>query len=70
MLRKVQKIKCPKCGHSFLAFDIEDNTSVGSLVIRCPKCGKVVDLNWTGISGFLRRLKDVIENVKGKDGWI
>jgi DNA-directed RNA polymerase subunit RPC12/RpoP len=70
MLRKVKKIKCPRCGHSFLALDIEDNASVSSVVIRCPKCGKVVDFEWTGISGFLRRLKELFENVNRKDGWI
>lgn len=45
---------CPHCGHSFVAFDIEDNATVDSMPVHCPRCGAEVRMD--GILGFLSRL--------------
>ena len=41
MLRDIKRVKCHLCGHSFIALDIEDNASVLSAPIHCPKCGAI-----------------------------
>ena len=45
---------CPHCGHSFVAFDIEDNATVKAMSIHCPRCGAKVRTD--GILGLLSRL--------------
>lgn len=44
---------CPHCGHSFVAFDIEDNATVESMPVHCPRCG--AEVRTDGILGFLSR---------------
>lgn len=45
MLRRVKWVTCPHCGHKFMAADIEDNATVESMPVYCPKCGREVSLN-------------------------
>ncbi len=54
MLRGAKRVTCPHCGHSFMAFDIEDNATVESMPVHCPRCGNVVRTD--SILGFLSRL--------------
>lgn len=54
MLRGVKRMTCPHCGHSFVAFDIEDNATVKAMSIHCPRCGAKVRTD--GILGLLSRL--------------
>lgn len=54
MLRGFKKVRCLRCGHIFLAADIEDNATVAEMPVHCPKCGNVVKTS--GIVGFLSRL--------------
>lgn len=71
MLRGVKRIRCPHCGHRFLAFDIEDKASINSMVTHCPKCGMVVKVNWNRILGTV---SDILEHfgsvMKKREGWI
>ena len=46
---------CPHCGHSFMAFDIEDNATVSSMPVICPRCKKVFVPVW-GAAGLVSRL--------------
>ncbi len=39
MMRGITKFRCPKCGHIFEAPDIEDNATVFTAPMPCPKCG-------------------------------
>ena len=54
MLRGAKRVTCPRCGHSFVAFDIEDNATVESMPVHCPRCGAEVRMD--GFLGFLSRL--------------
>jgi len=54
MLRGAKRVTCPHCGHSFVAFDIEDNATVESMPVHCPRCGAEVRMD--GFLGFLSRL--------------
>ena len=45
MLRGIQKVRCPHCGHAFMASDVEDNATAKSMPVHCPKCGQEVSLN-------------------------
>ena len=51
MLRGMKKVTCPHCGHSFVTPDLEDNATVKSMPVHCPRCGADVRMN--GILGFL-----------------
>ena len=71
MLRRVKRIRCPHCGRSFLAFDIEDKASVNSMVTHCPQCGKVVKLNWDRVLGTISDIFKCLRSVNvKKEGWI
>ncbi len=39
MLRGTTLFRCPNCGHVFKALDIEDNATVYSMPMPCPRCG-------------------------------
>lgn len=39
MLRGFTKFRCPNCGHTFEAPDIEDNATVRTTPMPCPRCG-------------------------------
>lgn len=39
MLRGTTLFRCPNCGHVFKALDLEDNATVYSMPMPCPKCG-------------------------------
>lgn len=39
MLRGKTWFKCDYCGHVFKSWDIEDNATVNSMPMTCPKCG-------------------------------
>lgn len=41
MLRDIKRVTCPQCGHNYIALDIEDNASLLSAPIHCPKCGAI-----------------------------
>lgn len=58
MIRGFKKVRCPHCGHIFLAADIEDNATVAGMPVHCPKCGNVVET--TGIRGLLSWLLGLI----------
>lgn len=44
MFRGFVKASCPHCGHKFTAPDIEKNATVFSEPVRCPRCGKMVQV--------------------------
>ena len=44
MFRGFVKASCPHCGHKFTAPDIEKNATVFSEPVRCPRCGKMVEV--------------------------
>lgn len=54
MLRGVKRVTCPHCGHSFVAFDIEDNATAQSMPVHCPRC--CAEVKADGILGFFSRL--------------
>lgn len=71
MLRGVKRVTCPKCGHKFLAFDMEDNGTIASTPVRCPKCGKIVKIDWSGLLDFLSQVAEKLVKLKtSKEGWI
>lgn len=71
MLRDVKHVRCPNCGHRFLAWDVEDNASVKSMVVRCPNCGEIVKIDWSGLLDYLRRGLEMLEKMTTKkEGWI
>ena len=39
MLRGTTLFRCPNCGHVFKALDLEDNATVRSTPMPCPRCG-------------------------------
>lgn len=39
MLRGKTTYMCDTCGNIFEGLDIEDNATVGTMPMRCPKCG-------------------------------
>ena len=39
MLRGKKHFACKDCGHKFIGLDIEDNATVNSMPVKCPKCG-------------------------------
>lgn len=45
MIRGFKKVRCPRCGYKFRAADIEDEATVESMPVHCPKCGHEVSLN-------------------------
>ena len=58
MVRGKTWFRCSCCGHVFEAWDIEDNATVFSMPMTCPKCGgKGYAI---GTLGLLRRLTDII----------
>ena len=52
MLRGTATFVCKDCGHKFEAFDIEDNATVESMPMQCPKCGSRNTHVKKGILGF------------------
>ena len=48
MLRGFVNVRCPHCGHSFKAPDIEQNATVFSMPVTCPSCKKEVQLHKLG----------------------
>lgn len=44
MIRGFKKVRCPRCGYKFRAADIEDEATVESMPVHCPKCGQGVSL--------------------------
>ena len=63
MLRSVKRVVCPKCGHKFLAFEIEDSATAGTFPVNCPKCGAVVNP-----VGFVQRIFRLAEMVMKSAG--
>lgn len=39
MVRGIIKFECPKCGKIFKSLDLEQNCTVYSMPMPCPKCG-------------------------------
>ncbi len=58
MVRGKTWFRCSYCGHVFEALDIEDNATVFSMPMTCPKCGG----KGYAISpqGLLKRITDII----------
>lgn len=54
MLRGTTLFRCPNCGHVFEAPDIEDNATVRTTPMPCPRCG--TKSNPIGILGWLNSL--------------
>ena len=59
MIRGYHKVTCPHCGHSFIAFDIEDNATVSSMPVTCPKCKRIIVPVW-GLTGLLSQIVCVL----------
>ena len=41
MLRGITTFVCKDCGHKFKGLDIEDNATINSMPVKCPKCGSM-----------------------------
>ena len=41
MLRGTTTFVCKDCGHTFKGMDIEDNATIYSMPMKCPKCGSM-----------------------------
>ena len=66
MVRGYHRVTCPHCGHSFLALNIEDNATVSSMPVTCPKCKRIFVPVW-GFTGLLSRIVRVLKGgVSGK----
>ncbi len=39
MLRGKTWFRCPFCGEVFKSWDVEDNATVNTMPMPCPKCG-------------------------------
>ena len=64
MIRGFVKTKCPECGHVFLAPDIEDNATVYSVPVKCPKCGAMIRIGVGSVRrNLLRRLLTILERL-------
>ena len=48
MVRGKTWFRCPCCGTKFEAPDIEDNATVFSMPMPCPKCGTKSPAIWPG----------------------
>ena len=58
MLREVKRVTCPKCGHKFLAFVVEDKATAATQPVYCPKCGALVNPE-----GLILRILRVAEDM-------
>lgn len=58
MLRDAKRVTCPRCGHSFVAFDMEDNATVAPMPVHCPRCG--MEIKTGGLPGLLSRLLGLV----------
>lgn len=67
MLRGTTLFRCPNCGHVFKALDIEDNATVYSMPMPCPRCGaKSSPVGPLYIDGCTGLLSIVITNLMYK----
>lgn len=41
MVRGIITFVCKDCGHKFNGLDIEDNATINSMPVKCPKCGSM-----------------------------
>ena len=65
MVRGKTWFRCSCCGHVFEAWDIEDNATVFSMPMTCPKCGGKGHA--IGPLGIIRRIAEIIAgNLIGK----
>ncbi len=62
MLHQIENVICPDCGQSFLGLNIEDNATVHSMPIRCPRCGRTVRLSLFKL--WLEALKRMLNHPK------
>lgn len=46
MLRGITTFVCKDCGHTFKGLDIEDNATIYSMPMKCPKCGSMHTKVW------------------------
>lgn len=60
MLREVKRVTCPKCGHKFLAFVVEDKATAAPQPVHCPKCGAPVNPEGL-ILRILRFVEDLLK---------
>ena len=65
MVRGYHRVICPHYGHSFIALDIEDNATVFSMPVTCPKCKRIFAV-W-GLAGLISRLVRVHGTIGGAD---
>ena len=70
MIRGFKKVRCPHCGHIFLAADIEDGATVKSMDVHCPNCGGKVNVYSEGLMGILDRIIDWLNPKRKKEGRI
>lgn len=59
MLRGFMTVRCPHCGHIFMAADIEDNATVRSMPVHCPECGTTIKLEC-----FVQKLINLVGKVR------
>ena len=59
MVRGETWFRCPNCGMRFKAWDIEDNATIYSVPMPCPKCGTKSPV--MGPLGWIRSLIDKIK---------
>lgn len=59
MLRGFTKMRCPHCGHIFIAADIEDNATIRSMPVHCPECGTTINLD-----NFVQKLINLVGKVR------
>lgn len=55
MLRGTKTFKCEKCGHIFEGPDIEQNATIVSAPVRCPKCGNMTN----NTPGVIDKIKNI-----------
>ena len=46
MLRGITTFVCKDCEHTFKGMDIEDNATIYSMPMKCPKCGSLHTKVW------------------------
>ena len=66
MLRGTTTFVCKDCGHTFKGMDIEDNATIYSMPMKCPKCGSMHTKVYASPGMLIDPAPDPLEPLKYK----
>ena len=66
MLRGTTTFVCKDCEHTFKGMDIEDNATIYSMPMKCPKCGSMHTKVYASPGMLIDPAPDPLEPLKYK----